>query len=110
MKTLLMVILAGATLVMSQNEIKLWAGAMPGVGADKPEGFAPNKGDGTDRLTNVSEPSLKMFLLKDTTKPTPFVIVCPGGGYNILSWNKEGTDIAAWLNSIGVSAAVLKYR
>lgn len=97
-------------MVMAQNEIKLWNGDMPGIGAEKPEGLAPDKGDGTDRLTNVSAPSLQMFLLEDAKEPAPFVIVCPGGGYHILSWNKEGTDIAEWLNSIGVSAAVLKYR
>ena len=97
-------------MVMAQNEIKLWNGDRPGVGAEKPEGLTPDKGDGTDRLTNVSDPSLHMFLLEDAESPAPFVIVCPGGGYHILSWNKEGTDIAEWLNSIGVSAAVLKYR
>lgn len=110
MKTLLMIVLAGTLVTMAESEIKLWNGDMPGIGADKPEGFMPDKGDGTDRLTNVSEPSLQMFLLKDAEKPAPFVIVCPGGGYNILSWNKEGTVIAEWLNSVGVSAAVLKYR
>ncbi|QBG49218.1 alpha/beta hydrolase [Verrucomicrobia bacterium S94] len=61
------------------------------------------------RLTNVSEPMLQLFLV-DSEKPVPFVIVCPGGGYWILSMNSEGTEIAEWLNSIGVSAAVLKYR
>ena len=38
------------------------------------------------------------------------VIVSPGGGYGFLAIDREGTDIAAWLNSIGVSAFVLKYR
>jgi len=97
-------------MAVAQNEIKLWNGDMPGVGANEAECLKPDQGDGTDRLTNVSEPMLQMFLLKDSAKPAPFVIVCPGGGYNILSWNKEGTDIAEWLNSVGVSAAVLKYR
>ena len=97
-------------MVMAQNNIKLWNGDMPGVGAENPEGFAPDKGDGTDRLMNVSEPALQLFLLENVESPAPFVIICPGGGYTILSWNKEGTDIAEWLNSIGVSAVVLKYR
>ncbi|MEI6892993.1 MAG: alpha/beta hydrolase [Pontiella sp.] len=95
---------------MAENEINLWNGDMPGIGAMEAEGLRPDRGDGTDRLTNVSQPTLTLFLLKNSTKPTPFVIVCPGGGYHMLSWNKEGTDIAAWLNSIGLSAAVLKYR
>ncbi|MDF7826749.1 alpha/beta hydrolase [Pontiellaceae bacterium B12227] len=110
MKKLLMVMLAGASAVMAQSEVKLWNGDMPGVGAKEAECLKPDRGDGVDRLTNVSEPLLQMFLLKDAQAPVPFVIVCPGGGYGILSWNKEGTDIAEWLNSVGVSAAVLKYR
>lgn len=100
----------GVMMSMAETEIKLWNGDMPGVGAEKPEGLVPDRGDGTDRLTNVSEPSLQLFLLKGIKEPAPFVIVCPGGGYNILCWNKEGSEIAAWLNSVGVSAAVLKYR
>ena len=38
------------------------------------------------------------------------VIVCPGGAYRILAWDKEGTEIAAWLNTLGYSAFVLQYR
>ena len=38
------------------------------------------------------------------------MIVCPGGGYSHLSDIKEGSDVAKWLNSLGVSAFVLKYR
>jgi acetyl esterase/lipase len=38
------------------------------------------------------------------------VLVCPGGGYNILAMDLEGTEIAEWLNSAGVTACVLKYR
>lgn len=38
------------------------------------------------------------------------VIIAPGGGFRFLSWNKEGTEIAKWLNSLGISAFVLKYR
>lgn len=38
------------------------------------------------------------------------VVISPGGGYGFLAVDREGTDIAAWLNDIGVSAYVLKYR
>ena len=38
------------------------------------------------------------------------VIVCPGGGHHILAWDLEGTEVAEWLNSLGVTAFVLKYR
>ena len=38
------------------------------------------------------------------------MVICPGGGYNILAMDLEGTEIADWLNSIGVTAVLLKYR
>ena len=38
------------------------------------------------------------------------MIICPGGGYNILAWDLEGTEVADWLNSAGVTGIVLKYR
>ena len=94
----------------AQIELPLWEGNMPGTGADEPEGLSPNKKNNVIRLTNVSEPTLTFYPAKDAGKPNPLVIVCPGGGYNILAYNLEGTEIAEWLNSIGVSAAVLKYR
>jgi acetyl esterase/lipase len=38
------------------------------------------------------------------------VVICPGGGYNVLAWQHEGVELAEWFNSIGVSAFILKYR
>lgn len=88
----------------------LWpTGKMPGKGSDEAEMQKPST-DGVIRLTNVSEPTLTMYPVAKASSPTPIVIVCPGGGYGHLSMNKEGTDVAEWLNSIGVAAAVLKYR
>lgn len=40
----------------------------------------------------------------------PAVVIYPGGGYYVLGWNKEGTEIAEWLNSLGFSAFILLYR
>jgi acetyl esterase/lipase len=54
-------------------------------------------------------PTITPFLVKDET-PTAAVIICPGGGYSHLSDIKEGSDVAKWLNSLGISAFVLKYR
>lgn len=83
---------------------------MPGTVADQKECLSPDKGDGVMRITNVSQPNLNLFLVEQDDAPAPLVLVCPGGGYHLLAYNKEGTEIAEWLNSIGVSAAVLKYR
>ncbi len=91
--------------------VPVWpAGKMPGVGAAAAEKEATAKGDGVIRLTNVSEPNLTVFRAPSATTATPAVIICPGGGYQILAFNKEGTEIAAWLNSLGITGIVLKYR
>jgi acetyl esterase/lipase len=60
------------------------------------------------RVTNVSEPTLSVFAPE---KPNgTAVIVCPGGGYGILAIEHEGTKVCEWLNSLGVTGILLKYR
>jgi acetyl esterase/lipase len=110
MKTLTLLFLMGVLSAMAQTEVPLWDGAMPGKGATEAEGVSANQSGNVIRLTNVSKPTLTFYPAKKSDKPSPVVIVCPGGGYNILAFDKEGTEVAEWLNSIGVSAAVLKYR
>jgi acetyl esterase/lipase len=74
---------------------------------------APNKEnsvfkDNVTRIAKVSVPSLTMF-----TPANPdgrAVIICPGGGYGILAFDKEGTRVAVELNKWGITAFVLKYR
>eukprot|EP00908_Phaeocystis_cordata_P008142 Transcript_18810.p1 GENE.Transcript_18810~~Transcript_18810.p1 ORF type:complete len:343 (-),score=59.27 Transcript_18810:526-1554(-) len=71
-----------------------------------------------EHLTNVTWPTLTPYLVENQPllvegqQPAlrSAVVVAPGGGYRILAWNKEGTDIALWLNGLGISAFVLKYR
>ena len=62
------------------------------------------------RISNVHEPSLTPYLVPAGARPATAVIVCPGGGYSILAADHEGRAVAEWLNSLGVSAFVLKYR
>jgi acetyl esterase/lipase len=62
------------------------------------------------RIQSVHEPSLEVFLPSKANANGQMVVICPGGGYGILAYDWEGTDIAKWLNSRGVAAAVLKYR
>lgn len=91
--------------------LPLWpAGKMPGRGPEGTEREMPSKGDGVVRLTDIHEPSISVFQAGGRKAPVPVVVICPGGGYNILAYNKEGTEIAAWLNSVGVTGIVLKYR
>lgn len=91
--------------------VNVWPdGKMPGRGAKESEADVPSKGDGFQRITNISRPTLTVFPAPKKDAPAPAMIVCPGGGYSYVVYDKEGTEIAAWLNSNGISALVLKYR
>jgi len=90
--------------------VTLWSkGTMPGQAASGPERAMPARGDNVLRVTDISEPSFTVYKVA-ADKPTPAVIICPGGGYGILAYDKEGTEVAAWLNSLGITGIVLKYR
>ena len=63
------------------------------------------------RLGNVSIPTLTLYTAKGTASGFgPAVVVFPGGGYNILAIDLEGTEVCDWLNSAGVTCVLLKYR
>ena len=62
------------------------------------------------RLGNVSKPTLTPYLAPKEKNTGASVVVLPGGGYNILAWDLEGTEVCEWLNSFGVNAFLLKYR
>ena len=92
--------------------IELWGETVPfriPEDAEQKEHFTEDKGDGINRLTDVSQPSMTWFPASGR-EPHPAVLVCPGGGYGILAWNHEGRDICMMLNQIGFSAFLLKYR
>jgi acetyl esterase/lipase len=103
---------AAAVCPFGHNEYLLWPAAAPGAaGAALIEKFTERSSDVIvkDRsVTGVSKPSLFPYLAKQPNGAA--AIVVPGGGYTHLAWDKEGVDIATWLNSLGVSAFVLKYR
>ena len=61
-------------------------------------------------VRNVHEPSLTPYLPPPGRANGTAVIVCPGGGYTVLAIDKEGRAVADWLNTLGISAFVLKYR
>jgi acetyl esterase/lipase len=60
--------------------------------------------------TDVDRPSLALWPAPQDKATGAAVVVCPGGGYGHLAMGHEGVDVARWLNSLGVSAYVLKYR
>ena len=89
--------------------VDVWPeGKMPGRAAAAPE--QDNPANNVHRITNVSRPTLTLFPAPRKGGRAPAMIVCPGGGYSYVSFDKEGTEIAAWLNANGITALVLKYR
>jgi acetyl esterase/lipase len=62
------------------------------------------------RLGNVSIPTITVFRPSSRKNTGAAVLVFPGGGYSILALDLEGTEVCEWLNSIGVTAVLLKYR
>ncbi len=106
--------LAASALAAEPQMLKLWNGAAPlATPNDKPEAYLPlDAGMDPDitRLGNVSEPSLTVYHPPAGKRNGACVLICPGGGYYILAMKHEGTQVAEWLNSLGVTAVVLKYR
>jgi acetyl esterase/lipase len=93
--------------------IDVWPGKPPGdkgdVGEEKVLEIKPGEKD-VKRITNVSVPTLTVYRPAKDKDVGAAVVIAPGGGYNILAWDLEGTEVAEWLNSIGVTGVVLKYR
>jgi acetyl esterase/lipase len=92
--------------------IPLWPNGAPGEAGDLgPEGtLPPRPNDTTIRIENVSQPTITVYPPPKGKNCGTAVVICPGGAYNILAWNKEGTEAAEWLNTLGVTGIVLKYR
>ena len=70
----------------------------------------PNGAPGALGAAPKDQPRLLVWRAPRRDAATPAVVVCPGGGYGHLAMDHEGKQIAAWLNAIGVTAAVLDYR
>jgi acetyl esterase/lipase len=67
-------------------------------------------GEPTVRITNVSRPNLAVYLPDSVKNTGAAALVFPGGGYEHLAYQHEGTEVCIWLNSIGVSCVLVKYR
>lgn len=94
--------------------VTLWPSGSPTLqGANEKEKLSPpdpKPGQRINSIRNVHIPSIEVHLAPADTATGAAIIVAPGGGHEQLVWGSEGTDIAKWLNSIGVSAFILKYR
>jgi acetyl esterase/lipase len=70
----------------------------------------PNGAPGAQGNEDIDQPSLAPYIVPAGRGTGTAVVVCPGGGYRGLAMDHEGDQVAKWLNSLGVSAFVLKYR
>jgi acetyl esterase/lipase len=105
------ILLAGAAFAAEPKVIPLYPGAAPGSETwSYAETDTVGPQDTVRRIGNVTRPTLLAYLPDASSANGTAVIVCPGGGFRYLAFDYEGTDVAAWLNSMGVAAFVLKYR
>jgi acetyl esterase/lipase len=79
---------------IAQTVVPLWDGHAP-----QSHGTTPN-----------DIPTLTVFLPEKATPATPAVVICPGGGYAMLAFDHEGTNVAKYFQAHGVAGFVLKYR
>ena len=111
MISILLVFLISLSSAQQKVIIKLWPGKVPDETEAKHE---PVKTDNTSgnvtRITDITDPAMIVFPASGDNNKGAGVVVCPGGGYNILAIDKEGYEIAEWLNKLGYTAAVLQYR
>ena len=108
---------ATSAIAADRQVVNLWPGKPPGERKELPPEIDTTKptdnliaGRRLMRIGNVSTPSLTVYPAAADQATGTSIIICPGGGHNILAWDLEGTEVAEWLNSIGVTAFVLKYR
>ncbi len=97
--------------------LELWNGPAPGDKGDIGEERDTTKpadglvaGQRVIRLGNVTKPTISLYPPPVGKATGAAVVVCPGGAYSILAMDLEGTEICEWLNSLGITGVLLKYR
>jgi len=92
------------------TEIRLWPGKAPGTEKWTVPESITTSANGDRTVTNVSDPTLTVFLPDPAIATGTAVILAPGGALRLLGIDGNGTHIARWLNAKGIAAFVLKYR
>jgi acetyl esterase/lipase len=94
--------------------VDLWPGKPPrdaGIKGEETSRIHPSPLVGPTKLvTNVSRPTLTIYSPPRARNTGTAMLICPGGGYWDLYWELEGEEVAAWLNSQGMTGIILKYR
>ncbi|HEY5227843.1 MAG TPA: alpha/beta hydrolase [Opitutaceae bacterium] len=110
-------LLSASLCLGAETPVNLWPGAAPGEKGDLPPEADVTKptdprtgGRYVTRYGNVSTPTFTLYRAAPDKNTGTTVVVFPGGGYYILAYDLEGSEICDWLNSIGVNAVLVKYR
>ncbi len=116
----IVVLLAGllaspAVLAAEPVVVDVWPGKVPNdVGIEGEEYVriyeSPILKGPTKLITNVTSPTLTIYAPPTDRNTGTAMLICPGGGYHNLFWELEGEEVAAWLNSQGMTGIILKYR
>jgi acetyl esterase/lipase len=108
---LFLILLTPFTLCLAEQApqvLNLWPADAGKVAEEK---VVAGKDDSVKRITDIHQATITPFRVAVPPDGVhPAVLVFPGGGYSILAIDKEGTEIAQWLNRLGYSAFVVKYR
>lgn len=106
-----LIFLRTAAFSQKHEIIYLWPDKVPGEEKEKSEPRVSGPvDDNVIRYDEVTNPLIEVFTPEPSKSNGAGVVICPGGAYRILAYNKEGTEIAEWLNNLGYTAFVLQYR
>ncbi len=110
-KYITLIILFFLSVTAAQTKvIALWPDGIPGSKYNPAYKAVTDSNQTWTWSKNISNPTIDFYPAPIEKSNRTAVIICPGGGYSLLAIKHEGSQIAAWLNKLGVTAFVLKYR
>src|SRR5438309_9370092 len=117
---LVALVVAGSAAAAEPLVVEIWPGRVPdengNIGAErfrmspKLDRKQVEVTEPTRMITDVIKPTITIYRSARDKETGTAMLICPGGGYWNLYWELEGEEVAAWLNSIGVTGIILKYR
>lgn len=110
---LLLTLITHTSFAKQREIIYLWPNKVPGQAETEPKAppvISENKKGNVTRIAKITNPSLTIYPPNPQTKNNAAIIICPGGGYNILAIDHEGHHIAQHFSNLGYTTFVLQYR
>ncbi|MBN2805147.1 MAG: alpha/beta hydrolase [Prolixibacteraceae bacterium] len=106
----IVILFVSITAFSQEKTINLWSGPVPGS-IENPDWIeTTDSNNGWTKTRLITNPRLDFYPAKPDENNGTAVVICPGGGYWGIAIDHEGKQTAEWLNSMGISAFVLKYR